>query len=184
MVIHADGADLNVKCFDSQLLHDFTLDRLARFRAETPDALLVVVATQRGKVHAGDSAEHPGDLPVLFHGPACHQGGGAALDRAGVHANLLQPIQIQRSPAIRRKGASVQQGDGGRTSAVRGQDAMALPVRNFKPRSVLGVHSLSPDWEASLYATEAEHITAPASIHHAAATCLRFGAYRSRIPGG
>ncbi|MDR3678181.1 MAG: hypothetical protein P4N24_22060, partial [Acidobacteriota bacterium] len=47
------------------------------------------------------------------------------------------------------------------------------PVRNFKLRSVLGVHSLSPDWEASLFSTEAEHITAPASIHYAAATCPR-----------
>src|SRR5208337_312478 len=180
-VIHADSADMNVQGCDPQLLYDFLLDRSPGLGAEPPDALLGIIATQGRKVHASDGAEHPGDLPVLYHGAARYQSSRAALDRAGIHANLLQPIQIQRSSAVRRKRASMQHGDCGRTSTLRRNDAIALLVRNFKPRPVFGVHTLSPEWEASLCSTEAEHITACCSIHPLEAACLRFTTHCSRI---
>src|SRR5208283_792773 len=71
--------------------------------------------------------------------------------------------------------------DCGRTSTLRRNDAIALLVRNFKPRPVFGVHTLSPEWEASLCSTEAEHITACCSIHPLEAACLRFTTHCSRI---
>src|SRR6185437_1761999 len=68
---------------DLESLDEMVFERAAGFGAEALHALGGVVAGKRGEVHAGDGAEQPGGLPVLFDAAAGADGGGAALDGGG-----------------------------------------------------------------------------------------------------
>ena len=83
-----------------------------RFGAEAADAFVGVVAGESGQVHAGDGAEKPGGLVIFFYGAAGDEGLGAALDGAGVDANVFDPVEIQRDAAIGLQGAIAQMSEG------------------------------------------------------------------------
>ena len=111
-MINADRGDLDVQFFDSQLLDQFMLNRLPCFGTEPAHALLGVIAGQRGKVHAGDRAQQPCRLPFLLHRAAGNVTLRPALDRTGVDANLLHPVEIKRNATVGQKGTAGQGGDG------------------------------------------------------------------------
>ncbi len=100
--------------------------RAAGLGAEALDALGGVVAGERGEVHAGDGAEQPGGLPVLLDGAAGADGGGAALDGAGVDADLFDPADVERDAVIRREFAPV---EGDRNFCARRVRSAVIPVR-------------------------------------------------------
>src|SRR5882757_10313087 len=112
-MIDTDRADANIQIGNSQLVYQFILQRLASFGAEPADAFIGVVAGERGQVHAGDRADEPGKLPIFFDGAASDQGGGTAFDGAGVDADRLDPLQIERSAAIDVQRAASKYRDGG-----------------------------------------------------------------------
>src|SRR6266850_5680356 len=99
-MVDAHSRHLDLQAFDTKLLHDFLLDGLARFGTEPKYAFIRVVTRKRGEVHARDGAEQPRGLPLFFHRTASHQGLRAALHGAGVHANGIYPIYIQRNAAV------------------------------------------------------------------------------------
>ncbi len=99
-VVHANSRHLDLQTFDPKLSHDFLLERLARFGAEPKHALVGVVTRKRGEVHARDGAQQPRGLPLFFHRAASPQRLRAALHGAGVHANGIHPIQVQRNAAV------------------------------------------------------------------------------------
>src|SRR5258708_16048567 len=103
-MIDADRADADFQVGDAQLFNQFVLQRLASLGAEATDSFVSVIAGERGQVHAGDRAEEPGKLPIFFDGAASDQGRGTAFDGAGVDADGLDPLQIERSAAIDLEG--------------------------------------------------------------------------------
>src|SRR5215813_112523 len=102
-VINADSADMNVQVSDSELLDEFVLKRLTGFRAKAADAFVSVIARKCSEIHARNRAKEPGDLPVFLDRASSDEGGGAALNGTGVNTNAFDPIEIERSAAIRLK---------------------------------------------------------------------------------
>jgi hypothetical protein len=103
---------LIAKLGDAQLLEEFRFDRLPRFGAQALHAFVGIVARERRQVHAADGAEEPGDLPIFFHRPARDQGGSAAFDSGGIHADGFDPVEIERGAPVRMKWPASEGGDG------------------------------------------------------------------------
>ena len=102
-VIDANRRDFDAELLDAKFLDQFLLDRLPRFRAQPPHALVGVVAGKRGQIHAGDRAQKPRRLPFFLYSPSRDLRLRAALDGAGVHSHFLHPIQIKRDPGVRQR---------------------------------------------------------------------------------
>src|SRR5437667_443517 len=99
-VIDAHRRNLNPEALHPKFLREFLLNRLPRLRAQAPHALVGVIAGKRGQVHTGDGAKQPSGLPFLLHRSPRDQRLRAALDRAGIHAHRVNPIQIERDAAV------------------------------------------------------------------------------------
>ena len=59
-----------------------------------------VVAGKRRKIHAGNGAQQPCHLPLLLHRAPRNQALRPALHRAGIHANVFYPVQIEWHTAV------------------------------------------------------------------------------------
>src|SRR6266481_726417 len=125
-VINADGSDLDVKALDAKPLNEFALDRLSRLGAQSANTLVSVVAGERRQIHAGDSAQKPCGLPFLLYGSPSADGLCAALDRAGVHAHCIYPIQIQWNAAVWLELAPCAVGDGSIGRRKRASKSLAI----------------------------------------------------------
>src|SRR3982074_599997 len=99
-VVDAYRRYLDVQALDAQLLHDFLLERLASFGTEPKYTLVRVITGKRGQVHAGEGAEQARGLPLFFHRASSYEGLRAVLHGAGVHANGIYPIHVQRNAAV------------------------------------------------------------------------------------
>ena len=99
-MIDTDGGHFKLETFESQLLHDRMLHRLLGLGAESKNPLVGVVAGERRQIHAADRPQQPSHLPFSLHRTSHNQALRAALDSAGVHANLFHPVQVERNPAI------------------------------------------------------------------------------------
>src|SRR5882724_8585920 len=99
-VVHAHGRYLDLRAFNAKLLHDSLLEGLARFGAKPKHALVSIVTGKRGEVHARNGAQQPRGLPFFLHRASSHQGLRAALHGAGVHADGIHPIQVERYAAV------------------------------------------------------------------------------------
>ncbi len=124
-VIDANRGNLDIQFFDSQPLDQVILNRMPRFGAQAAHPLLGVIARQSGQVHAGDGAQQPCRLPVFLYGAAGNVTLRPAFDRAGVDANLLHPVEIERNAAIRDQRTAGKRGDG----RVCRHDRSAYPQR-------------------------------------------------------
>ena len=111
-MIDADGGDFDVERFDAKLFYEFALERLAAFGAEAADALVGVIPRESCEIHAGDGAEKPGGLIILFYGAAGGERLCATLDGAGVDADVFDPIEVEWDSAIRLESAVVEVGQG------------------------------------------------------------------------
>src|SRR5580658_7180853 len=84
---------------------------MARLGAEAAHALGRIVAGKRGEVDAGHRLHEPGGLVFLLDRAAGRQRRGAALDRARVDADVLEPIgrpgRANPRPTWRRPQADV-----------------------------------------------------------------------------
>ena len=116
-VIHANGCDLHFEFFNSQLVHQILLHRLPRLRAQTAHTFFRVIAGKRGQIHARDRPQQPCRLPFLLHGSSRYLGLGAAFHCAGVHANFLHPIQVERNSRVLLERAPAKSRD--RISGIR-----------------------------------------------------------------
>ena len=77
-------------------------ERVTRFGAEPAHAPGRVVPRQCREVDAGHRLHEPRRLVFLLDGPARGQGRGAALDRARIDADALEPIGRERHARIAR----------------------------------------------------------------------------------
>ena len=102
-VINTDSADLHAEFLDAQFVDDVLLDGMARLRTKTAHALVGVVARKSSQVHTRNRAQQPSCLPVFLHSAPRDLRLCSAFDRAGVDANLLQPVQIKRNPRVRQE---------------------------------------------------------------------------------
>src|ERR1035441_7364475 len=107
-VVDADGAGVEIQLLNPQGFHHALLQRLAGLGAQAADAVGGVVAGERRQVHAGDGAQQPRRLPLFLHGAPRANRAGAPLHRAGIGANLLNPLKIERHAAIRRQRPAVE----------------------------------------------------------------------------
>src|ERR1700727_1516050 len=121
-VINTDSAHLHAEFLDAQLVDDVLLDGMPCLCTKTADALFGVVARQSSQVHTRNRAQQPGCLPVLFHSAPSDLRLCSALDRTGVHANLLQPVQIERNPRVRQERAAGESRDRTRRLLLRSRD--------------------------------------------------------------
>src|SRR6185369_4795633 len=99
-MVDTHGGHLNRKILDAKGLSHAVRHRLHRLRAQTPHAFLRVVPGESREVHAGNSPQEPGYLPILFDRSPRSQGSRATLNGAGVHPNTLNPIEVERHPGI------------------------------------------------------------------------------------
>src|SRR6516225_5811874 len=177
-VIHAHSSHLYVQALNPQFSLDFLLDRVPRLRTQPPHALIRVVTRKSGQVHTRDGSQQPRDLPILLHRSPGHQSRRPPFHRARIHTDVFHPIEIQRRAAIGCQPPPIQRGDCSLCRvALRRDDPVTLPVRNFQPRLVLRVHRPAPDGSISDSSANHEHTTAP----HAARTSAPAGSYRFRI---
>src|SRR5262249_14250404 len=139
-VINTDCTNLNVQVSDSKFLDKLVLERLASFGAETANALVGVMDRKCREVHAGDGAEEPGNLPLFLDGAASDERGCATLDCAGVYANAFNPIEIERSAAVRLKRTAGECSDCARCTG----DGMAVTVDNVETRGIFRIHGKAP----------------------------------------
>jgi hypothetical protein len=93
-VIHANCCYFDIQFFDSQMLNQFLLNRLASLGAEAAYAVVGVVAGERRQIHTGNGPEKPRRLPFLLHGAARNVRLRTPFHRAGVHSNLSHPIEV------------------------------------------------------------------------------------------
>ena len=94
-VIDANRCNLEVEIFDTQAFHEFVQNRSPGLRAQASDALVCVVSRKGGKVHARDGPQQPCCLPIFFHRATRHMTLLPAFHGAGIHSNLLHPVQIE-----------------------------------------------------------------------------------------
>jgi len=76
------------------------------------NTLVGVVTAQCCQIHARDGAKEPCNLPIFFDGASRAERCGAALNGAGIYADTLHPIEVQRRAAIGLEGTASQGGDG------------------------------------------------------------------------
>jgi hypothetical protein len=99
---------LNAEAFDN-----VGLQRIAGFGAEASNAFSGIVATERGQIHARYRAQQPSSLVVFLNRTARHVGSSAAFDRAGVYANLVYPVAVERDlPVAFKRAAAEHNGNG------------------------------------------------------------------------
>ena len=110
-VIHANRPHLNAEFFDTEFLHEILLERLSRLPAQSSHALIRVIARECCQIHARDRAQEPRSLPFFLDGAACHLRLGAAFHGSRVHANVLQPVQIERNADVREERTPGKCGD-------------------------------------------------------------------------
>ena len=90
--IDADRADRRRRVGQPERGEEVVAQRPPRLGAEAADALGRVVAGERGEIDAGQRLHQPGGLVFLLDRAAGRQGRGAALDRARVDADALEPV--------------------------------------------------------------------------------------------
>ena len=100
--IDADGGDGRRRVGEAEGGEEVVAQRAARLGAEAADALGRVVAGERGEIDAGQRLHQPGGLVFLLDRAAGGQRRGAALDRAGVDADALEPGGVERNARIAR----------------------------------------------------------------------------------
>ena len=128
-VINANRAHLDAEFLDAEFLHEILLDGLSRLRAQSPHALIGVVAGERCQIHAGDRAQKPCGLPFFLHRSARHLRLGAAFHGARVHANFLHPVQIERNAGVREQRTPGERGDRIRRVRLAGSPPSDLRAR-------------------------------------------------------
>jgi len=107
-VVNANGRDLNAELLNPEIFCEFLLDGVASLRTQTAHSLFRVVARERGQVHAGYGAKKPGRLPFLLYCAPRDLRLGASFDGAGIHAQFLNPIQIEWNAAVANQRLPVQ----------------------------------------------------------------------------
>ena len=122
-VIDADGGDGEVQLLDTEAINQMMLQRIAGFGAQTADAVSGIVAAEGGEIHAGNSTKQPRCLILFLDGAARDVSGGSALDGAGVDADLVDPVDVERNAAIALEKSPIEnhgRGLGGVGGVVRG----------------------------------------------------------------
>src|SRR6202521_2071648 len=114
-VVYADGSDLDLQFLDPKLLFYFLLDGVPGLRAQTTNALVVVIAGESSQIHAGNRPQKPRRLPIFFHRSSRDMGLNAALDCAGVDSDFSYPIEVEGNAGIRQQRPSEERGN--RTAA-------------------------------------------------------------------
>ena len=98
--IDADRRDRGLKVRETERGEKLLAQGTARLGAEAAHALGRVVAGKRREVDAGHRLHEPGGLVFLLDRAAGRQRRGAALDRARVDADVLEPIGRERRARI------------------------------------------------------------------------------------
>ena len=98
--IDADRGDRQAQVGKIERCKQLVAERMARLGAEPAHAARRVVAGERREVDAGHRLHEPRRLIFLLDGPARGQGRGAALDRARIDADALEPIGRKRRARI------------------------------------------------------------------------------------
>jgi hypothetical protein len=94
-VVDADRTDLSLALGDWSAAIRVRPDRRARLGAEPLDAAGRVVARERRQIHAAHRLEQPRRLPCVLDGAAARKRLDAALDRAQIDANRIDPAAIE-----------------------------------------------------------------------------------------
>src|ERR1017187_6191706 len=121
-VVDAHGAHLDAEVLDPEFLYEILLNGLSRLRAQSPHALVGVIAGERGQVHAGNPTQKPRGLPFFLYRPASHLGLRPAFHGARVDPNVLQPIQIEGNTGVGEKRTSGEGSDRVRGMLLYGRD--------------------------------------------------------------
>jgi len=111
-VVHANRSDLNFKIFDTQLLHQFVLNRLPGLSAQAENAFVRIVSGESREIHASYCAQQPRRLPIFFYGTPCDMGLRPAFHGTGIDSNLFYPIEVEWYALIRQKRMSAQRRQG------------------------------------------------------------------------
>jgi hypothetical protein len=98
--VNTDRADGDLLTVKPQSRQHIRADGLPGLGAQAPDAPGRIVAGQCGQVDAGDGAQQPGRLPVLFDGAALGQRFDPPLDRALIDVRPRDPIQVERGAGV------------------------------------------------------------------------------------
>src|SRR5207302_7835340 len=80
---------------------------------------------------------------------------GATLNGAGIYADALDPIEVQRGAAIRLEGTAGQGGDG----AGRAGDGVAMAVNDIEARRIIATHAAAPGRMPKRNGVEGKRIT-------------------------
>ncbi len=68
--VHTHRADGDLLAIKSKSFHHIGAERLFRFGTQAMNSTRRIVARESGQVDAGDGAQEPRRLPVLFHSAA------------------------------------------------------------------------------------------------------------------
>src|SRR5579875_1529323 len=94
VMIDTDRTNLEIKTPYTHRIQEFLTHRITRFSTETAHIAGRIVTCQCSEIQAGDSAQEPRSLPLLFDGAARRQRGGTALDGAAIHPYPVNPVQV------------------------------------------------------------------------------------------
>jgi hypothetical protein len=95
LVVHADGAGGQRHVLQAQGLDQVGAQRAHGLHAQALDAARRVVAGQRSQVDQADGLDQPRGLEFLLDRAAVRQTGRAAVGRALVDVDMVDPAQVQ-----------------------------------------------------------------------------------------
>ena len=115
-----------MQILNAEAFNNVALQRVARFGAETPDAVGRVVAAQCGQVHARNGAQQPGSLRFLLYGSPRNMGRRAPLHCAGVDAHAFNPIKVKGNATVGFESAPIKDNGDGLDGMRRGAGRVAI----------------------------------------------------------
>src|SRR5437879_7183685 len=119
--------------------------------AQAAHALFGVISRKCCEIHAGNGTQQPCRLPVFFYRTASCMTLRPTFDGAGVHSNLLHPVEVEGDAAIRNQRTPGKSSDG------IGRLRVWETIHNFVACSMLGCHGWSPRKAQSLIASILMH---------------------------
>src|SRR5207244_11361220 len=146
---------LDIEGGDAECLNNVVLNGLTGVGTKAANTLVGVGTAQCRQIHARDGAKEPRNLPIFFHGAPRDERCGAALNGAGIYADALDPIEVQRGAAIGLEGTASQGGDG----AGRVGDGGAMAVNDIEARRIIATHTAAPGRMPKRNGVEGKRIT-------------------------
>ena len=110
-VVDTDRPHLNIQFLNLQPLQQLVPQRIPALGAQSPHALIRIVARKGRQIHARDCAQQPCHLPFFLDAAPQDMALGTPLNCAGIDAYLLHPFEIQRNPAIGEQGLARERGN-------------------------------------------------------------------------